>query len=93
MMFSLETFRKMIKSYVYYTDYDDFAILDAYNHLEKTEKGYRTNILGLKIWIDETNEIYNCCTRFMVNPPKNIYGVDNIYLNQKIKEIYGDEYV
>ena len=37
-MFSLETFRKMIKSYVYYTDYDDFAILDAYNHLEKTEK-------------------------------------------------------
>ena len=24
MMFSLETFRKMIKSYVYYTDYDDY---------------------------------------------------------------------
>ena len=54
MMFSLETFRKMINSYVYYTEYDDFAILDAYNHLEKTEKGYRTNIKSYTKIDDET---------------------------------------
>lgn len=93
MMFSLETFRKIIKSYINFYDYDEYAILDAYNHLEKTEKGYRTNILGLRIWIDETNEIYNSCGKFMINPPLTLYGVDNIYLNQKIKEIYGDKYV
>ncbi len=92
-MFSLETFKKMIKSYIYYNDYDEYAILDAYNHLEKTEKGYRTSILGLKIWINESNDIYNSCTKFMINPPLNIYGVDNIYLNQRIKELYGDKYV
>ena len=72
-------------------NYDEYAIIDAYNHLEETEKGYKTSILGYKIWINESNDIYNTCAKYMINPPKNLYGVDNIYLNQTIKELYGDK--
>ena len=92
-MISLETFKKILDSYINFMEYDEYAIIDAYNHLEITENGYKTNILGFKIWINKSNDIYNSCAKFMINPPKNLYGVDNIYLNEKIKELFGEEYV
>ena len=74
-MISLEEFKKILVEIEF--KYSDTTIYDAYNHLEKTEKGYRGNILGLRFWINETGEIYNQCRKYSILKDTLTYGLEN----------------
>lgn len=82
-----ENFKNQIKLHLYFYEFDDLAIIDAYNHLEKLDNGYRTNILGIKILFNEVNQIYDIDKKdFKIKSNEMYYGMDNIYLNQLIKD-------
>lgn len=86
-MLDYETFKKQIFLHFYFYEFDDFSLADAYNHLDKTEDGYMTNILGIKIWFNEVNEIYKIDnTFFKIKFYDELYAYQDKVLDQSIKE-------
>lgn len=86
-MLNYNTFKKQILLHFYFYDFDDYALADAYNHLTKTEDGYTTNILGIKIWFNEINEIYKFDkTFFKMAFYEELYAYEDKLLDQSIKE-------
>lgn len=93
-MISLESFKMQVKLHLYYYEIDDYAIIDAYNHLTEDDKIMHTNLLGIDIFINETNQIFDMDDkRYCLQNNEMVYGKDNIYLNQTMKEkgIIGDD--
>ena len=83
----LETFIDLIKTEIYYFDVTEQAIIDAYNHIEETEDGWKCNVNGVRIWFNEIGEVTNFCTKLHpVNFNDKMIGIKNHKLEIEMRD-------
>ena len=90
-MISLESFKMQVKLHLYYYEIDDYAIIDAYNHLTEDDKIMHTNLLGIDIFINETNQIFDKEIKLIKqNPTIQSYCIFIIIYTSNNQFIMGD---